>query len=678
MSSFFNCKRILIGTFFIVLLFLPSSLFAASVTLAWDRPGGSAVSGYNIYYGQQGTDYKNSPRKVINSANQTQLVIEGLEPGAQYVFTATSHDGNGRESDFARAMSYTVPITTYSVTAAVKPNEAGTIRSTSANMVSIESGNVTSLSIFECRDNCSVKLKADSSATFSIEPDQGRIITDVTVNGSSVGAISSYTIKNISGNQTITAYFGLSNDASPPSSGSQPENPPDTQTPQTPQPVPGSNSNTQSDTQSPTSTTSSKSNTETKTQPPQSTTGTETGKLTEEKPAQKTQQPIPLKPVGYTEAAPGNAIRLKTDVDRLPKETALYVSHWQIRYITEKKPFYDVTSDIELTTHDVSAPLSNGMKYAWRIGFQNSESGSMTWSDEQHFILGKKALQEQTPPVSPGTLRNDYQMVSLTHWPADASSNTVFGPMMGNSYSSENYRILAYDPNSNWKPGPQWQGGYRNYGDFEVVPGRAYWVLAKHGLDLTMEGVPVATDADILVNLDYNIATEDGWTMIAVPNNAAYYWGDVEIIVHDENGDVFYGPMPIRQLSENNPYIDTRLWEWEKGINPRYEVQVSNSFLLTPYGGFWVRARAENVSLSFPYDMQAALDNPDVMMDNPLKAEPNVAKETLLSGSADEPPMPMAGLEESLADYRQEATGSNSGGSDSMGCFVGSLSRQSK
>jgi len=55
----------------------------------------------------------------------------------------------------------------------------------------------------------SISVKAGSDKTFTITPDTGYKIADVLVNGVSVGAVSSYTLENISKDSTIKAQFAL-------------------------------------------------------------------------------------------------------------------------------------------------------------------------------------------------------------------------------------------------------------------------------------------------------------------------------------------------------------------------------------------------------------------------------------------------------------------------------------
>ena len=58
-----------------------------------------------------------------------------------------------------------------------------------------------------------VHVEKGDSKTYTITADKGYTIADVTVNGKSVGAVDSYTFKNVTSNQTIHATFALENAA---------------------------------------------------------------------------------------------------------------------------------------------------------------------------------------------------------------------------------------------------------------------------------------------------------------------------------------------------------------------------------------------------------------------------------------------------------------------------------
>ena len=178
----------------ILALFIKATLFfffstvalASTITLAWDRPDGATVAGYNIYYGLSGTSYKGSPRKTTNSPDQTQFDIANLEPGKTYVFSATSHDGNGNESGFSEAITYQVPLS--------QNDEQFTITASAGNGGSIEPAGNTVVSY-------------GGSVTYAISPAAGHEISDVIVNGSSVGRVDRYTISSVTSENTINAIF---------------------------------------------------------------------------------------------------------------------------------------------------------------------------------------------------------------------------------------------------------------------------------------------------------------------------------------------------------------------------------------------------------------------------------------------------------------------------------------
>ncbi|MGM0453079.1 MAG: InlB B-repeat-containing protein [Thermodesulfobacteriota bacterium] len=383
--------------------------------------------------------------------------------------------------------------------------------------------------------------------------------------------------------------------------------------------------------------------------------------------------PVLLGPEDGAEIAPGKSVLLEAEAYDHPKDAAHLKSRWQIRRYDQKKPFYDATSEMDLLSHEVAETLEPGMRYVWRVGFQDTESGLFAWSEKRSFVVGQKTVDTDTPPVEPGQNLSENTMASFVHWPEDASAEAVFGPHMDAGYDLGDYRLCTYDPNKDGN------GGYHEYPDFEVEPGKAYWFLARRGLDVSVEGVPVTTEDDVCVALPFNGDNENGWSMIGVPNKASYHWGNVEIEVRDADGRVEHGPVAINELAADNPYIDPRIWQWQQQENGTYEAHSSPSFTLAPYAGYWVKARAENVYLRFPADMQVALSNPGVMLAGWWSGSTEWISEELLSPGvaladailSDAPPMPMSGLN-STAEETQESASSDAGGGSS-GCFIQSL-----
>ncbi len=83
-----------------------SSLYAGSVTLAWDPSPDASVVAYKVYYGPTSRSYTNS----LQVGNVTNASIVGLIEGATYYFGATALDSSGLESDFSNETLFTVPV----------------------------------------------------------------------------------------------------------------------------------------------------------------------------------------------------------------------------------------------------------------------------------------------------------------------------------------------------------------------------------------------------------------------------------------------------------------------------------------------------------------------------------------------------------------------------------------
>ena len=209
-------------------------------------------------------------------------------------------------------------------------------------------------------------------------------------------------------------------------------------------------------------------------------------------------------------------------------------------------------------------------------------------------------------------------------------------------------------------------GGYAEYPDLEIEPGRAYWILARYGMTLAMDGVFVSTEQDFKLKLMYNEESEDGWNMIGGPNGAYYSWGDVEIIETDADGNIIFGPMSISMLAEDNEYIDKRIWRWE---GDGYASDNSDGFEIEPYEGVWVKSKKKNISLVFPVLSQSGLLQLSSLVTQGrawLAAVFNhITPAYAASGSDDSPPMPM-GVSES---------GSSS---SDLGCFINVIFEKEK
>ena len=165
---------------------------AAQATLEWAAPANTAVAGYKIYYGTASRSYTQS----VDVGNLTSYTLSNLSDGRTYYFALMGYDSSGNKSGYSNEMSKTFA-STYSITAT--SGSGGTVTPSGAASSSTASSGTTTIT--------TVSVAQGGSASFSIAPAAGYAIAGVTVDGSSVGAVSSYTFSNVGANHTIAATF---------------------------------------------------------------------------------------------------------------------------------------------------------------------------------------------------------------------------------------------------------------------------------------------------------------------------------------------------------------------------------------------------------------------------------------------------------------------------------------
>lgn len=367
--------------------------------------------------------------------------------------------------------------------------------------------------------------------------------------------------------------------------------------------------------------------------------------------------PVAVYPLDNQVLGPVTDVTLQTSPFSDPEGDLHLWSHWRTKWagsVYGRIPPYDPSFDQVTpgnTSHTVYG-LESNMKYTWKVGYVDSGSGVTSWSAEYDFIVGTSSVTDVSVPS--GTEQREYTMISFTQFP-DQSAVTETMPSAGDP----NYvRFGSWDPNN---------GGYIPWGNnLFLEPGRAYWVLAKNGLNFGLSGVTASTSHDLEIPLGYNPITGSAWNMIAPPNNKSYLWDDVEVVVYDpDTGVELFGPMPISDPSVAT-YIDQRIWMWNSGSYVEYNP--GDGFILNPGEGYWVLSQAPNVYLRFPVTAQqpfAALSTtPKTMFAKIYKQGKEWIKKGLFSprsataDAGDSPPMPMADFNEPLT-------------SDAPGCFVG-------
>ena len=381
-------------------------------------------------------------------------------------------------------------------------------------------------------------------------------------------------------------------------------------------------------------------------------------------------------PTPFQMFAPGRPITLRGTPFYDPDGDEHLESWWRIAPFNRSAfgcndypSFFEHVSRTDLTTYTISTQdLTPGVVYIWIVGYKDAGSGIFTWSDKDErekntFMIGENETAE-LPPVPPGVTAADFIMLSCHHYiPGDTNAAGIIGDDLNGGYDPRYYRIGTYDPLLN-------DGGYREYPDFNLLPGTAFWVLARKGLEINVTGIAMTTTEDVDIQLPFNSRNNNGWSMIGPPNDRNYPWNDVQVLLFGEASacEPAFGPVRIGDLDPDNPYIDTRLLEWS---GDRYS---EASMMMAGYG-YWVKTRQEKIVLRFPVSAQASLKNPDIMlavgMDKLKKTALQLISpaEALAEGKNDMPPAPMATID---SDGGNASFGSSSGGN----CFINSLNVQ--
>ncbi len=259
---------------FIIIVSLNASVaFSGFAILSWDAPTTNAdgtpltdLAGYRIHYGTSSGNYSQN----INVGNVSTYTLDNLPEGFSYYFATTAYDATGNESAPSNEVSKTIQASQqYTLTINKGGTGTGTVTSSPAGVncgsdcsETHDAGTVVTLtaspntnSIFAgwsgaCSGTgaCTVTMNATktvtatfnlktytitasagtggnispsgsvsvnygASQTFTITVNNAYHISDVMVDGSSVGAITSYTFSNVITNHTIEATF--TPDASP-------------------------------------------------------------------------------------------------------------------------------------------------------------------------------------------------------------------------------------------------------------------------------------------------------------------------------------------------------------------------------------------------------------------------------------------------------------------------------
>ncbi|MDR3579650.1 MAG: fibronectin type III domain-containing protein [Oryzomonas sp.] len=243
-----------------------ANVFAATASLSWAAPttytDGTPITnlgGYRVYTGTTSGSYSQN----IDVGNVTSYTVSGLNNAATYYFAVTAYDASGDVSGFSSQASYTTPAAppssnTYTLSAsagsdgsispsgstvvsqgtsqtyAITPNTnyyivsvsvdgavvASNVMTYSYTFSDVTANHAISATFAYCTklitasagnggtiSPASVYVDIGSSQTFAITPSTGYNIAGVTVDGASVGAVSSYTFNNVTIPHTISTTF---------------------------------------------------------------------------------------------------------------------------------------------------------------------------------------------------------------------------------------------------------------------------------------------------------------------------------------------------------------------------------------------------------------------------------------------------------------------------------------
>lgn len=250
--------------FLTVLFFLSTHVQSAQVTLQWDPNPEADLAGYRVYYGTSSGSYSHS----LDVGNTTTCTVSNLQDGILYYFAATAYDTNLAESEFSSEVVYgggcafsispdsqsfgssggagTISLSTgtgcswtavsnvswvivtsnssnsgsnkvyFSVASnSSSSSRSGTLTVAGKTFTVNQQGSSPSTFTINATAGANgtispqgmVTVTAGAGQTFTITPASGYTVSDVKVDGDSVGAVTSYAFANVTATHTIAASF---------------------------------------------------------------------------------------------------------------------------------------------------------------------------------------------------------------------------------------------------------------------------------------------------------------------------------------------------------------------------------------------------------------------------------------------------------------------------------------
>ena len=155
----------------LALVLSAAQAWSAQVSIAWD-PGTGPIAGYNVYYGLSSGQYTSS----LDAGNNLSCTLPNLSNSTYYI-AAGDYDSNHNESGTLSNELVIQPLTASAATG----------------------GAITPSGTFF--------VAQGANQTFTVSPSAGYTIAGLQVDGTSVGAVSSYTFSNVTASHTVSATF---------------------------------------------------------------------------------------------------------------------------------------------------------------------------------------------------------------------------------------------------------------------------------------------------------------------------------------------------------------------------------------------------------------------------------------------------------------------------------------
>ncbi|KPA14027.1 protein containing DUF1566 [Candidatus Magnetomorum sp. HK-1] len=297
-----------------------------------------------------------------------------------------------------------------------------------------------------------------------------------------------------------------------------------------------------------------------------------------------------------------------------------------------------IQSESDYLTQYSRSNLISGMQYLWDVGHKDAGSEVLVRSNLKRFTIGQQVIDDHIS-IEAGLEQKDYQMVCLPLWLDNPSAPIALKDAVLTDYDTRYMKIGMFDPIKNQ---------YIQYNPtMEILPGKAFWVLARKGMRIPVRGVRVSRSIDIDVPLSYSLDNQNGWNMIGSPNGANYYWNRLIVVPYNDSGEMIDEngtPIQASQLKTlaewgpDNPFMDPRVWRWEKGAYQEGSAESSyvSESLIKAYKGYWVQAKQTNVWLRFPVKGQVSIK----------RTQSNrLTDQWAFSDESSSPPLPMEGLQ---------------------------------